>query len=129
MPPAQRPLRQGVEKLESRNCGGALYADVKKCRNFSDRRIPLLASPQGGEAASSEKFCEATQADAAGVVFLFVFNRKTTPASQSAEASRHFIDRSATPPCGDARRGIGGFEPLLFPLPLGGVRLASFVAF
>jgi len=32
--------------------------------------IPLLASPQGGEAASSKKFREATEADAAGVVFL-----------------------------------------------------------
>ena len=61
--------------------------------------IPLLASQQGGVAASSRKYREATEADAAGVVFLFVFNRKTTPASQSAEASRHFIDRSATPPC------------------------------
>src|SRR3989475_13111164 len=34
--------------------------------------IPLLASPQGGEAASSKQFREATEADAAGVVFLFV---------------------------------------------------------
>jgi hypothetical protein len=31
---------------------------------------PLLASPQGGVAASSKKFREATEADAAGVVFL-----------------------------------------------------------
>jgi len=53
--------------------------------------IPLLASPQGGEAASSRKCCEATEADAAGVVFLCVLNRKTTPASRSADASRHFI--------------------------------------
>jgi hypothetical protein len=49
---------------------------------------------------------EATEIDADGVVFLFVLNRKTTPASRSAEASRHLIDRSATPPCGDARRGM-----------------------
>src|SRR5262249_31055168 len=34
--------------------------------NFSDRLIPLLASPQGGVAASSKKFREATEADAAG---------------------------------------------------------------
>jgi hypothetical protein len=32
--------------------------------------IPLLASPQGGVAASSRKFREATEVDAAGVVFL-----------------------------------------------------------
>jgi len=53
--------------------------------------IPLLASPQGGVAASSRKCCEATVADAAGVVFLFVLSRKTTPASRSAEASRHLL--------------------------------------
>src|SRR5215471_5479021 len=33
-------------------------------------------------------------------------HRKTTPASRSADASRYFIDRSATPPCSDARRGL-----------------------
>src|SRR5437899_3852198 len=82
------------------------------------RYIPLLASPQGGVAASSKKFREATEADAAGVVFLFWIHRKTTPASleaarwracasrRSEDAARHFIDRSATPPCGDARRGM-----------------------
>src|SRR5262249_51273553 len=32
--------------------------------------------------------------------------RKTTPSSLSKDASQHFIDRSATPPCGAARRGI-----------------------
>src|SRR5207247_10504172 len=68
--------------------------------------IPLLASLQGGVAASSRKCCEATEVDAAGVVFLFLLNRKTTPASRSAEASRYLLDRSATPPCGDARRGV-----------------------
>src|SRR5713226_227275 len=72
--------------------------------------IHLLASPQGGVAASSNKFRVATAANAAGVVFrpplrLWI-HRKTTPASRFTEASRHFIDRSATPPCGDARRGI-----------------------
>src|SRR5262249_20350912 len=32
--------------------------------------------------------------------------RKTTPSSRLADASRYFLDRSATPPCSDARRGI-----------------------
>src|SRR5262245_39574208 len=68
--------------------------------------IPLLASLQGGGAASSRKHCEATEADAARVVFLCVLDRKTTPASRSADASRYLLNRSATPPCGDARRGI-----------------------
>src|SRR5213593_4860896 len=64
------------------------------------------ASRKGGEAASSRRCREATDADADGVVFLFVLTWKTTPASLSADAPRHFIDCSATPPCGDARRGI-----------------------
>src|SRR5262249_22403070 len=38
--------------------------------------------------------------------FPSVLNRKTTPASRSADAAQHFTGRSATPPCGDARRGI-----------------------
>src|SRR5438309_9435696 len=72
--------------------------------NYSRAAIPLLASPQG-VAASSIRYCEATEAAAAGVVFLLVFDRKTTPASRSAEASRYFVTRSATPPCGDAKEG------------------------
>jgi hypothetical protein len=52
------------------------------------------------------KCCEATLVGADGVVFRLCFNRKTTPSSRSKDASQHFLDRSATPPCGDARRGI-----------------------
>src|SRR6267143_1807514 len=37
---------------------------------FGSQHTPLLAPPQGGEAASSIKFREATEADADGVVFL-----------------------------------------------------------
>src|SRR5262249_45480040 len=40
------------------------------------------------------------------VVFLACFDRKTTPVSRLADAPRHFLDRSATPPCCDARRGV-----------------------
>src|SRR5437773_12329527 len=32
--------------------------------------------------------------------------RKTTPAASVSVAARNFIDDAATPPCGDARRGI-----------------------
>src|SRR6058998_2337308 len=42
------------------------------------RVIPLLASPQGGVAASSRKFRAATEADAAGVVFL-LFSSENHP--------------------------------------------------
>src|SRR5207253_3152940 len=33
--------------------------------------------------------------------------RKTTPAASFSVASHHLISDAATPPCGDARRGIG----------------------
>src|SRR2546425_9546719 len=87
-------------------------SDAVKCRGgrwtvkkLKSGVIPLLASPQGGVAASSIKCRAATEADAAWVVFLFS-QSENHPGLASAEASRHFIDRSATPPCGDARRGI-----------------------
>src|SRR2546425_68028 len=81
---------------------GAVY---RSCEKLESSAIPLLASPQGGVSASSKKFREATEADADGVVFL-LSHRKTTPSSRSTDASRYFLDRSATPPCGDARRGV-----------------------
>src|SRR5262245_25420017 len=37
-------------------------------------------------------------------------DRKTTPFSRKADAAQYFLDRSATPPRGDARRGIRHFE-------------------
>src|SRR5436309_3574928 len=87
-------------------CAKTVAAVIEAVNELQSSAIPLLASPQGGVAASSIRYCEATEAAAAGVVFLLVFDRKTTPASRSAEASRYFVTRSATPPCGDARRGI-----------------------
>src|SRR5438309_7282657 len=96
--------------------GSSAVATVYEAVNeLQSSAIPLLASPQG-VAASSIRYCEATEAAAAGVVFLLVFDRKTTPASRSAEASRYFVTRSATPFLrlraaalalrgGDARRG------------------------
>ena len=74
------------------------------------RYIPLLASPQGGVAASSKKFREATEADAAGVVFLFVPIGKPPRPRYQRMLRDIFIDRSATPPCGDARRGVAPFQ-------------------
>src|SRR5215467_15976372 len=93
------PSRRGIESVAK--------LGIRSLRTeLQSSDIPLLASPQGGVAASSRKFCEATEADAAGVVFLFVLNRKTTPSARSVDASRHFLSCAATPPCSDARRGI-----------------------
>src|SRR5256885_16120379 len=84
-----------IDRPYSLGCAtvGALYEAVNELQSSA---IPLLASPQG-VAASSIRYCEATEAAAAGGVFLLVFDRKTTPASPSAEASRYFVTRSATP--------------------------------
>src|SRR5437667_8288490 len=37
--------------------------------------------------------------------------RKTTPAASFSVASHHLISDAATPPCSDARRGIGSPKP------------------
>ena len=87
--------------------------------------IPLLASPQAGVAASSIKCRAAIAADAAGVVFLlFSIGKPPRPRVSGGFATLLLIaviDRSATPPCGDARRGIhrsetwsSGFERCRF---------------
>ena len=72
---------------------------------LESRAIPLLASPQGGVSASSTNFAKPPKLTQTGW-FSFCSYRKTTPSSRSADASRYFLDRSATPPCGDARRGV-----------------------
>ncbi len=81
----------------------AVYGPLKK---MESGHIPLLASPQGGVAAPIQKMLRSLLSGRSRGGFPFVFNRETTPASRSADASRHFIPRSATPPCRDARRGI-----------------------
>src|SRR5437773_9834679 len=51
------------------------------------------------------KFGEATEADAAGVVFLLDSSENHSGLAISG-CLRYFLNRSATPPCSDARRGI-----------------------
>jgi hypothetical protein len=48
-----------------------LFRLTTKRETILERDTPHLASPQGGVAASSKKFREATETDAAGVVFIF----------------------------------------------------------
>ena len=80
-------------------------------------RIPLLASAQGGVAERLIKCREASADREAGMVFRLRTQRKTTPAASASleaaryracasRASQNFPDDAATPPCGDARRGI-----------------------
>jgi len=75
------------------------------------RRIPLLASPQGGVAERSIKSRGAPTNARPGWFPDWERNRsgsrKTTPAASASVAARSFIHDAATPPCGDARRGMG----------------------
>src|ERR1051326_4646279 len=50
---------------------------------------PCMTARRGG--CVINECCEATETDAAGVVFLVVLNRKTTPASRSKEAPQCFL--------------------------------------
>src|SRR2546429_6462820 len=87
-----------------------------RCEQIGIEHIPLLASPprsasaaarslkRGGRA--SNKYREASADREAGVVFRSKTKRKTTPAAAASVASQYLIDDAATPPCGDARRGM-----------------------
>src|SRR5213592_4848284 len=87
--------------------------------------IPLLASPQGGWLRHQVNFAQPPKLTQTGW-FSLCSHRKTTPSSRSADASRYFLDRSATPPCGDARRGVAPTvaqrqfftAPMTAPIPL-----------
>src|SRR5207249_1562022 len=67
--------------------------------------IPLLAPPRGGVAERSRKYREASLNARPGWCPDEI-KRKTTPAASASVASRNSFDDAATPPCGDARRGI-----------------------
>src|SRR5215470_17109055 len=69
------------------------------------KRIPLLASPRGGVAASPRKWREASLTTPPGWCSLSV-RSEHHPVLAKSDAAQYFLDRSATPPRGDARRGI-----------------------
>src|SRR5262249_49950171 len=69
----------------------------------------LLASPRGGVAERSRKYCAASAFREDGVVFRSM-EQGTPPRGVHKEASRHFLGDAATPPRGDARRGIRSFQ-------------------
>src|SRR2546421_5863449 len=78
----------------------------RRCEQIGIEHIPLLASPQGGVAERVTKYREASADREAGVVFRSKTKRKTTPAAAASVASQYLIDDAASPPCGDARRGM-----------------------
>src|SRR5215510_6381156 len=82
---------------------------LSKLGLFSKWRIPLLASPRGGVAERSRKYCAAYAFCEDGVVFRSM-GQGTPPGGVHKEASHHFLGDAATPPRGDARRGIRSFQ-------------------
>src|SRR5262245_58007141 len=74
-------------------------------REVESSIIPLLASFQGGVAERLKRFREASAAREAGVVFR-LSKEENHPVRGASVASRLFIYAAATPPCGDARRGM-----------------------
>src|SRR5439155_12913461 len=77
--------------------------------NWNQALFPSLHDRKEGWLRHQENFAQPPKLTQPGW-FSFCSYRKTTPASRSAEASQSFFDRSATPPCGDARRGIALFQ-------------------
>jgi hypothetical protein len=82
--------------------------------NWNRGTFPSLHHRKEGRAAPSIKFCEATEADAAGVVFLSLSIGKP-PRPRVSGGFAIFINRSATPPCVGARRGILRSDNLFTP--------------
>src|SRR5712691_662517 len=73
--------------------------------NWNQALFPSLHHRKEGWLRHQENFAQPPKRTQPGR-FSFSIQRKTTPFSRSADASQHFFNRSATPPCGDARRGI-----------------------
>src|SRR5437867_10353410 len=81
--------------------GGSIGA----AKNWNLALLPSLHHRKEGCLRHQENFAKPPKLTQTGW-FSFCSHRKTTPSSRSADASRYFLDRSATPPCGDARRGV-----------------------
>src|SRR5437867_4128757 len=79
-----------------------------------ERDSPLLASPQGGVAERSKNIAKHPLIAKPGW-FSDRNKRKTTPAASVLMASQNFLDDAATPPCGDARRGLLRSSDLFTP--------------
>src|SRR6185295_5478978 len=105
-----------------RNCGQPTPAHThmrcsRGCREVAVREhgrvsaLPSLHHRKEGWLRHQEKCRAATEADAAGVVFL-LHPSENHPGLAISGASRYFLDRSTTPPCGDARRGVASSQKI-----------------
>src|SRR6185295_10195084 len=80
-------------------------SSTSKASSWSQALFPSLHHRKDGWLHRQENIAKPPKPMQTGW-FSLPCDRKTTPSSRSAEASRYLFDRSATPPCGDARRGI-----------------------
>src|SRR5437762_14259487 len=106
-------------------------AYVEAVKNWNLAGFPSLHHRKEGCLRHQENFAKPPKLTQTGW-FSFCSHRKTTPSSletarwracaprRSADASRYFLDRSATPPCGDARRGVT-LDCNLFAAPQRGI--------
>src|SRR6058998_629668 len=102
------------ERCRSFPSVGAAYGAVNKLQSSV---TPLLASRKEGwpsdqeniakhpPSAAERKRASAQPQERTGW-FSDQNRRKTTPSASASVASRNFLDDAATPPCGDARRGV-----------------------
>src|SRR5947208_13552482 len=108
---SQRKNREGTETCFNRVCSRA-----EAVKNWNLAGFPSLHHRREGCLRHQENFAKPPKLTQTGW-FSFCSYRKTTPSSRSADASRYFLDRSATPPCSDARRGVT-LDCNLFTAPL-----------
>src|SRR5262245_8043580 len=76
---------------------------------FQNGEFPSSHHREEGGAERSRKYCAASAFCEDGVVFRSM-DKEHHPAGVHKEASRHFLGDAATPPRGDARRGIRFFK-------------------
>src|SRR4030095_6560298 len=101
---------------------GAVY-DLSSCRIVGghrrcegieiERDSPLLASPQGGGGCVIKKISRSHRIGRSrgGLPLVFIlFSSENHPGFAISGGFAIFLDRSATPPCGDARRGLNALD-------------------
>src|SRR6266487_619421 len=96
------------------HCSGGLWS----CEKIGIGRFPSLHHRKEGW-PSDQKVIAKPPLIARPGWFSDENKRKTTPAASASVAARNFLDDAATPPCGDARRGIT-LDSNLFTAPITG---------
>src|SRR5205809_8041403 len=94
------------------SCSGGLWS----CEKIGIGRFPSLHHRKEGWPSDQKTIAKPPLIARPGW-FSDDNKRKTTPAASASVAARNFLDDAATPPCGDARRGIT-LDSNLFTAPM-----------